>query len=75
MIYIFWKLINIKLRKVKDFKYIKNTSKEKTKEEVPKEDKQKKNKLLKTLSKTKFLKENKLKDEEINGKNEKITIK
>ena len=41
LIYIFWKLMNSKLRKVKDFKYIKNTSKEKTKEEVPKEDKQK----------------------------------
>ena len=41
LIYTFWYLINIKFRKVKDFKYIKNTSKEKTKEEVPKEDIQK----------------------------------
>ena len=34
----------------------------------------KKNKLLKKFSKTKFLKEYKLKDEEINGKYEKLTI-
>ena len=41
LIYTFWYLSNIKFRKVKDLNYIKNTSKEKTKEEVPKEDIQK----------------------------------
>ena len=41
LIYTFWYISNIKFRKVKDFNYIKNTLKEKTKEEVPKEDIQK----------------------------------
>ena len=51
LIYTFWYISNIKFRKVKDFKYLKNASKEKPKEEVSKEDIQKEESVTKEVFK------------------------